>query len=96
MKRALFAGLVLSVAAASPAFAGGIGHSGSYNDYSWAGTSTQSRADVRADLNAAYRDGTLPALNKTTYPSQGLVGSTQAERLAVQENHREQRLARAE
>ena len=98
MKRTVFAGLVLSFAVAAPAFAGGggIGHAGSYNDYSWAGTSTQSRADVRAELNASYRDGTLPALNKTTYPSQGLIGSTQAERLAVQQNHREERLARAQ
>jgi hypothetical protein len=39
---------------------------------------------VRAEEVDAYRDGTLPSLNKTSYPEQGLIGRTQAERLDAQ------------
>lgn len=85
MKRNLFAGLALSLLVSAPAFAGGgIGHAGSYNDQWWNQSSTTTRAEVKAQINDAYRDGTLPALNKTSYPEQGLIGRTQTERLAVQ------------
>ncbi|CAG4895215.1 DUF4148 domain-containing protein [Paraburkholderia saeva] len=88
MKRNLFAGLALSLLVSAPAFAdgggGGIGHAGSYNDQWWSHSSVTTRAEVKAGINDAYRDGTLPALNKTSYPEQGLIGRTQAERLAVQ------------
>ena len=87
MKRSLFAGLVLSLLASAPAFAaggGGIGRAGSYNDQWWSNSSTKTRAEVKAEIADAYRDGTLPSLNKTSYPEQGLIGRTQAERLAVQ------------
>lgn len=87
MKRNLIAGLVLSLLASAPAFAGGgggIGRAGTYNNQWWANSSTTTRAEVRAEEADAYRAGTLPSLNKTSYPDQGLVGRTQAERLAVQ------------
>jgi Domain of unknown function (DUF4148) len=87
MKRNLFAGLVLSLAVSAPAFAGGgggIGHAGSYNDQWWSNSSTTTRAEVRAQVASAYRDGTLPSMNKTSYPEQGLIGRTQAERVAEQ------------
>jgi hypothetical protein len=32
----------------------------------------------------AYRDGSLPSLNKTSYPNLSLEGQTQAARLAAQ------------
>jgi len=40
---------------------------------------------VQAELVAAYRDGSLPALNRTSYPNKGLIGQTQAARIALQE-----------
>ncbi|MPW16466.1 DUF4148 domain-containing protein [Paraburkholderia sp. CNPSo 3157] len=101
MKRNLLAGLVLSLLVSAPAFAqggGGIGRAGSYNDQWWqhseSASAQKSRAEVRAELTDAYRDGTLPSLNKTSYPEQGLVGRTQAERLAVQNDEQEQRSVR--
>jgi len=91
MKRNLLAGLALSLLVSAPAFAGGgggIGHAGSYNDQWWqhsASSSTpRTRSEVRAEVAAAYRNGTLPSLNKTSYPEQGLIGRTQAERLDAQ------------
>ncbi|WP_213301198.1 DUF4148 domain-containing protein [Paraburkholderia sacchari] len=47
----------------------------------------KTRTEVKAELVEAYRNGTLPALNKTSYPDQGLIGRTQAQRIALQENH---------
>jgi hypothetical protein len=70
---AIGASLVLSLAASASAFA------------QTASTAPKTRAEVKAELVAAYRDGTLPSLNKTSYPEQGLVGRTQAQRLALQE-----------
>jgi len=96
MKRNLVAGLVLSLLASAPAFAGGgggIGHAGTYNDQWWAGSSTKTRAEVRAEVADSYRQGTLPSLNKTSYPEQGLIGRTQAERLAVQAGDNTTRVA---
>ncbi|ALL69021.1 Protein of unknown function (DUF4148) [Paraburkholderia caribensis MBA4] len=102
MKRNLLAGLALSLLVSAPAFAGGgggIGRAGSYNDQWWQhsadASAPKSRAEVRAELNDAYRDGTLPSLNKTSYPEQGLIGRTQAERLEVQSD-RSVRLARGQ
>jgi hypothetical protein len=46
----------------------------------------KTRAQVKAEVVEAYRDGTLPSLNKTTYPEQSLIGRTQAQRIALQEN----------
>lgn len=45
----------------------------------------KTRAEVQAELVAAYRDGSLPALNRTSYPNKGLIGQTQAARIALQE-----------
>lgn len=84
MKRTtLIAALLTSLVASTAAFAGGIGHAGSYNDQSWIGTSTKTRAEVRAEVVAAQRDGTLPSMNKQSYPSLGLEGQTQAARIAA-------------
>lgn len=67
----LASALVLAVAA--PAFAeGGIGHAGTYGDTSWYGKSTKTRAEVRAELVAAQRDGTLAAMRKTLSYPQGV------------------------
>jgi hypothetical protein len=51
---------------------------------------------VRAEVADAYRDGTLPSLNKTSYPEQGLIGRTQAERLDVQQGDGSVRVARGQ
>jgi len=69
---AIGATLVLSLAASASAFA---------QDNS----APKTRAEVKAEIVAAYRDGTLPTLNKTSYPEQSLVGRTQAQRIALQE-----------
>ena len=84
MKRTLAAALFVSLFASTAAFAdGGIGHNGSYQDQSWAGKSTKTREEVRAELVAAQRDGTLPAMNKQSYPEVSLAGQTQAARVAM-------------
>ncbi|HEY4803936.1 MAG TPA: DUF4148 domain-containing protein [Paraburkholderia sp.] len=70
---AIGATLVLSLAASASAFA---------EDSS----TPKTRAEVKAEIVAAYRDGTLPSLNKTSYPEQSLVGRTQAQRIALQES----------
>jgi len=86
MKRTLAAALFVSLFASTAAFAdGGIGHNGSYQDQSWIGTSTKTRAQVRAELVAARRDGTLPSMNKQSYPELSLAGQTQAARVAAAE-----------
>jgi hypothetical protein len=92
MKRNLFAGLMLSLLASAPAFAqssgGGIGHAGTYETLPAASVSGgKTRAEVQAELVAAYRDGSLPALNRTSYPNKGLIGQTQAARIALQEGN---------
>ncbi|MBN3856556.1 DUF4148 domain-containing protein [Paraburkholderia sp. Ac-20340] len=46
----------------------------------------KTRAQVKAEIVEAYRNGTLPALNKTSYPEQSLIGRTQAQRIALQES----------
>jgi hypothetical protein len=89
MKRNLLAGLALSLLVSAPVFAqgsgGGIGHAGSYQTQPAPTTSGKTRAEVQAELVAAYRDGSLPSLNRTTYPNKGLIGQTQAARIALQE-----------
>src|ERR1700748_3474112 len=90
MKRNLLAGLAVSVLASAPVFAqsnggGGIGRAGTYETQPAASVGGKTRAEVQAELVAAYRDGSLPALNRTTYPNKGLIGQTQAERIALQE-----------
>ena len=52
---------------------------------------------MKAEIVEAYRNGTLPSLNKTTYPAQSLIGRTQAQRIALQESRANDatRLARA-
>jgi hypothetical protein len=98
MKRTLATAFILTLAASAPAFAGGIGPAGTYGPQ-WAhgdNSAPKTRAEVQAEVVEAYRDGTLPSLNKTSYPEQGIVGRTQAERLAVQEGNGDAtRLARA-
>lgn len=88
MKRNLLAGLALSLLASAPVFAqssGGIGRAGTYETLPTPSTSAKTREEVKAELVAAYRDGSLPALNRTTYPNKGLIGQTQAARIALQE-----------
>ncbi|WP_116138666.1 DUF4148 domain-containing protein [Trinickia diaoshuihuensis] len=86
MKRTLAAALFVSLFASTAAFAdGGIGHNGSYQDQSWAGKSTKTREEVRAEVAAARRDGTLPSMNKQSYPDLSLAGETQAARVALTE-----------
>lgn len=97
MKRTLAAALFVSLFASTAAFAdGSIEHNGSYQDQSWVGTSTKTRAEVRAELVAARRDGTLPSMNKQSYPDLSLAGQTQAARVAMSdERHAHVDLARA-
>ncbi|NMM02904.1 DUF4148 domain-containing protein [Paraburkholderia sp. RP-4-7] len=91
MKRNLLAGLALTLLASAPVFAqsngggGGIGHAGTYETQPAPTTGGKTRAEVKAELVAAYRDGSLPALNRTSYPDKGLIGQTQAARIALQE-----------
>jgi hypothetical protein len=89
MKRQLIAGLAISLLASAPVFAqsssGGIGHAGTYQSQPAPTTTGKSRAEVQAELVAAYRDGSLPSLNRTSYPNKGLIGQTQAARIALQE-----------
>jgi hypothetical protein len=89
MKRYLLAGLALSLLASAPVFAqgngGGIGRAGTYQTQPTPTNSAKTRAEVKAELVAAYRDGSLPALNRTSYPNKGLIGQTQAARIALQE-----------
>lgn len=89
MKRNLLAGLVLSLLASASVFAqgngGGIGRAGTYDTQPAPTTGAKTRAEVKAELVAAYRDGSLPSLNRTTYPNKGLIGQTQAARIALQE-----------
>ncbi|MCX4162388.1 MULTISPECIES: DUF4148 domain-containing protein [Paraburkholderia] len=103
MKHHLIAGLLLSLAASTAAFAdGGIGRAGTYNDYTWANSNAtqapKTREEVRAELAQAYRDGSLPALSRNVYPNKSLIASTQAERIAAQERNADNatRVARGE
>ncbi|TDG03751.1 DUF4148 domain-containing protein [Paraburkholderia guartelaensis] len=81
---AIGATLVLSLAASASVFA-------------QENSAPKTRAEVKAEIAAAYRDGTLPSLNKTSYPEQSLIGRTQAQRIALQESraNNAQRVAQA-
>jgi Domain of unknown function (DUF4148) len=88
MKRNLLAGLAVSLLISAPAFAqggGGIGRAGTYEAAPTPNTTVKTRAEVKAEIVEAYRDGSLPSLNRTTYPNKGLIGQTQAARIALQE-----------
>lgn len=93
MKRQLIAALTISLLASASAFAqssGGIGRAGTYESPTVpnAAISTgKTRAEVKAEVVAAYRDGSLPSLNRTSYPDKGLIGQTQAARIALQEGN---------
>lgn len=88
MKRSLFAAVVLSLAVSAPAFAeggGGIGHAGTYGyGPTSVGPSQVTRADVKAEIATAFHNGTLPSLNKPTYPNLSLQGQRQAARFAAE------------
>lgn len=75
MKRSsLLVTFALALGTAAPAFAqgGSIGLSGTYGDTAASGHSTKTRAEVRAEVAAAQRDGTLAALRKTMSYPQGV------------------------
>ncbi|AJY38415.1 DUF4148 domain-containing protein [Burkholderia humptydooensis] len=66
MKRSSLLAAAFALAVAAPTFAdGGIGPAGSYGDTSWHGHGIRTRAEVRAELEQAQRDGTLAALRKS-------------------------------
>ncbi len=67
MKRSsLLAFAAIALAVAAPAFAdGGIGPAGGYGDASGHSHGARTRAEVRAELEQAQRDGTLAALRKS-------------------------------
>jgi hypothetical protein len=90
MKRNLLAGLTLSLLVSASAFAqggGGIGRAGTYETAPTPNTTVKTRAEVSAEIVEAYRDGSLPSLNRTSYPNKGLIGQTQAARIALQEGN---------
>ncbi|WP_429301096.1 DUF4148 domain-containing protein [Paraburkholderia sp. GAS199] len=92
MKRNLLAGLALSLLVSAPAFAqssGGIGRAGTYDTQPAPTANAKTREEVKAEIVASYRDGSLPALNRTSYPNKGLIGQTQAARIALQEDKAE-------
>jgi hypothetical protein len=94
MKTAI-AALSLSAVSAivsTTAFAdGGIGRAGTYQT-STTGGNTMTRAQVRAELAAAYANGTLPALNRNTYPERSMAGNA----IAAQHEQRDRDAAVAE
>jgi hypothetical protein len=56
----------------------GIGRAGTYQTQTQAQASSddapKTRAQVRAELAAAYSNGSLPALNRNSYPSRSMLG----------------------
>ncbi|SAL23345.1 hypothetical protein AWB64_01822 [Caballeronia sordidicola] len=82
--KTVIAALSLSAVSAlvsTTAFAdGGIGRAGTYQTTATS-ESTMTRAQVRAELAAAYANGTLPALNRNTYPDRSMAG------IAIAEQH---------
>ncbi|MDR5857554.1 DUF4148 domain-containing protein [Caballeronia sp. LZ062] len=75
----------VSVVISSTAFADGgqgIGRAGTYltptQTTSSASEAPKTRAQVRAELAAAYSNGSLPALNRNTYPSRSMWGDAVA------------------
>nr|WP_129572158.1 DUF4148 domain-containing protein [Caballeronia glathei] len=76
----------VAAAASTVAFADGgqgIGRAGTYQVQSSQATAdggqvVKTRAQVRAELVAAYSNGTLPALNRNTYPDRSMAGDAVA------------------
>jgi hypothetical protein len=60
----------------------GIGRAGTYQPQAQTQPSSndapKTRAQVRAELAAAYSNGSLPALNRNAYPSRGMWGDAVA------------------
>ncbi|WP_244816286.1 DUF4148 domain-containing protein [Caballeronia sp. Lep1P3] len=88
MKTYLLTSLTVAAAAAvvsSTAFAEGgqgIGRAGTYltptQTTASASEAPKTRAQVRAELAAAYSNGSLPALNRNTYPARSMWGDAVA------------------
>jgi hypothetical protein len=73
----------ISAVISSTAFAEGgqgIGRAGTYLTQTTSSTNEapKTRAQVRAELAAAYSDGSLPALNRNSYPSRSMWGDAVA------------------
>ena len=90
-----------SALVATTAFAadgGGIGHAGTYQADTYQPTTVTStdtgptRAEVRAGIVQAYNNGTLPALNRNTYPERSMAGDA----IAAQHDQRAHDAAVAE
>ena len=88
MKSRLIAGLsaglsfaAISAIVSTAAFADGgqgIGRAGTYQTSATTAQSIKTRAEVRAELADAYSNGTLPALNRNTYPDRSMAGEAVA------------------
>ncbi|SAK46782.1 hypothetical protein AWB82_00935 [Caballeronia glebae] len=74
----------------------GIGHAGTYQVQTLTQTNAsetpKTRAQVRAELVAAYSNGSLPALNRNTYPDRSMWGDA----VAAQSDQRARNAAQAE
>ncbi|SAK49746.1 hypothetical protein AWB75_01305 [Caballeronia catudaia] len=76
----------------------GIGRAGTYQvqmqtqTQANAGDTPKSRAQVRAELAAAFSNGSLPALNRNTYPERSMWGDA----IAAQSEQRARDAAQAE
>ncbi|WP_321794042.1 DUF4148 domain-containing protein [Caballeronia sp. J97] len=72
----------------------GIGHAGTYQVQTQtnAGDTPKTRAQVRAELAAAYSNGSLPALNRNSYPERSMWGDA----VAAQSEQRARDAAQAE
>ncbi|SAK62203.1 hypothetical protein AWB76_03201 [Caballeronia temeraria] len=72
----------------------GIGHAGTYQvqTQTTASDTPKTRAQVRAELAAAYSNGSLPALNRNTYPERSMWGDA----VAAQSDQRTRDAAQAE
>jgi hypothetical protein len=83
-----------SALVATTAFAGGggIGHAGTYEPTFASTDAGPTRAEVRAGIVQAYNNGTLPALNRNTYPERSMAGDA----IAAQHDQRAHDAAVAE
>ena len=78
----------------------GIGRAGTYQvqtqtqsqTQATAGDTPKSRAQVRAELAAAYSNGSLPTLNRNSYPDRSMLGDA----VAAQHEQRARDAAQAE
>jgi hypothetical protein len=95
MKSRLIAGLsfvAISAVISTTAFAdGGIGRAGTYQADTNTVQTTKTRAEVKAEIATAYSNGTLPALNRNSYPEKSLTGVAIAEQSAHRAALAEQR-----